>query len=113
MDKEMFKTILKLVSDEKDAKEEESTCEQGLIKIVILQRGWVFVGRYFRDGNDCRLEDAQCVRVWGTTKGLGQLASEGPTDKTVLDPTDLVEFHKLTEVCSILCDQKNWKSKLK
>lgn len=32
------------------------------------------------------LDDVAVVRRWGTTKGLGQLAQEGPTVNTKLDP---------------------------
>ena len=40
----------------------------GDIKIVVLQRGWVYIGRFERNGNDCKLHNASCIRVWGTTK---------------------------------------------
>lgn len=56
-------------------------------QIIIAQRGWVFVGDVTRSGDDVTINDAQCIRRWGTTKGLGQLATEGPTRNTVLDPT--------------------------
>ena len=50
----------------------------GEIKIVILQRGWVMVGRLERDGNDCKLHNASVIRIWGTTKGIGQIAGHHP-----------------------------------
>ena len=86
----------------------------GEIKIVILQRGWVMVGRFERDENDCSLHDASVIRVWGTTKGLGEIASNGPIkDKTVLDKCGgLVEFDYLTVVALISVDEKKWRNSL-
>lgn len=81
------------------------------IRIVILQRGWVFVGEYSRTGEDCTLENASVVRRWGTTKGLGQLAIEGPTEDTTLDPTPTVRFHVLTVVATIDCKAEVWSGK--
>ena len=49
------------------------------IKIVILQRGWVMVGNLERTGSDCVLKNAAVVRVWGTKRGLGEIAQAGPT----------------------------------
>lgn len=81
----------------------------GGVRIVILQRGWVMVGRYFRLGSRCKLTNAAVIRCWGTTKGLGELASGGPIkDKTILDECPDVEFHELTVVAEVLCEQKKW-----
>ena len=59
----------------------------GDIKIVVLQRGWVYIGRFERNGNDCKLHNAYCIRVWGTTKGLQELVN-GATSSTILDKCD-------------------------
>ena len=86
---------------------------KGDIKIVILQRGWVMVGRFERCGNDCRLSNASVIRAWGTTKGLGEIAKNGPTDKTTLDKCyGLVEFDYLTVVAMVSCEEKKWVNKL-
>lgn len=85
---------------------------QGAIRIVILQRGWIYVGKFYSEGNECRLENASCIRTWGTSKGLGELASNGPTDNTKLDPAPTVRFHRLTIVATIDCDEKAWKGKI-
>ena len=77
-------------------------------QIVILQRGWVFVGDMVRVGNDCKLENAACIRRWGTTLGLGQIAENGPTADTKLEPCPVVRFHYLTMVGQIECNAKNW-----
>ena len=83
---------------------------EGDLKIVILQRGWVMVGKFSRKGNDCKLHNAAVIRSWGTTKGLGELAKNGPIkDKTILDPCNgVVEFDYLTVVASIAVDEKAW-----
>ncbi len=79
------------------------------IKIVILQRGWVFVGKFSKDGSVCKLSSASNIRTWGTTKGLGELASDGPTDSTKLDKINDVTFHELSVVAMIDCDKNSWK----
>jgi hypothetical protein len=37
------------------------------------------------DADWCVIEDASAVRRWGTTKGLGELAANGPLENTKLD----------------------------
>jgi hypothetical protein len=78
------------------------------IRLVILQRGWVFVGHFEQHGARCRLTGASCVRRWGTTKGLGELAQAGKLPNTVLDATPPVEFHELGIVATVQCDPAKW-----
>lgn len=86
---------------------------KGDVKIMVLQRGWSFVGRLERNGNDCVLHNASNIRQWGTTKGLGEIAKGGPTSKTKLDKCHgIVEFDYLTVVCSIACEESKWKNEL-
>lgn len=88
---------------------QKKTQHSGDIKIVILQRGWVMVGRFERIGSDCKLRFASIIRTWGTTKGLGEIAESGPTSSTKLDPANgLVEFDYLTVVASICCNASAW-----
>lgn len=83
--------------------------QKGNIRIVILQRGWIMVGRFERNGSDCKLHNAAVIRSWGTSKGLGEIANDGPTSNTKLDPTNgLVEFDYLTVVATISCVEKSW-----
>ena len=80
------------------------------IKIVILQRGWNMIGRFERNGADCKLYNASVIRVWGTTKGLGEIAADGPTKDTILDKTyGVVEFDYLTVVATIAVREDKWK----
>lgn len=78
-------------------------------QIVVLNRGWVVVGDYSEKGDECTLTDASVVRKWGTTKGLGELAENGPLTDTVLDATPNVHFHKMTMVARMDCNESNWK----
>lgn len=82
------------------------------IKIVVLQRGWVMIGRYSKDGDMVTLENAHVVRQWGTTKGLGELALEGKQSATKLDKAGHVEFHILTVVATINCNDSKWNKEL-
>lgn len=82
------------------------------IKIVVLQRGWVMIGRYSKEGDIVTLENALVIRQWGTTKGLGELAFGGKKTDTKLDKAGHVEFHILTVVATINCDDTKWNSEL-
>ena len=58
--------------------------------IAVLDRGFVYVGQIAHDGDWCIITNARNIRYWGTERGLGQLALEGPTDKTKLDAVGTV-----------------------
>jgi len=60
------------------------------LTIVVIESGFVFVGfpsvaQHEILGKVCILKEAQKIRVYGTTKGLGQLANIGTTKDTKLD----------------------------
>jgi hypothetical protein len=82
------------------------------IKIVILQRGWVMVGRWSQKDDMCSLDNAYVIRTWGTTKGLGELALEGKKSSTKLDKAGHVEFHQLTIVATLNCVEEKWNNEL-
>jgi len=80
----------------------------GDIKIVVLQRGWIYIGRFSRNGNDCKLNNAYCIRTWGTTKGLQELVN-GATSLTKLDKCEgVVEFDWLTVIHTITVKETAW-----
>lgn len=84
----------------------------GDVKIVVLQRGWVYVGRLSKEGNTCRLNNAYNIRTWGTTKGLPELVN-GPTSSTKLDKCEgVVEFDWLTVIHTITVNEEKWKGLL-
>jgi hypothetical protein len=67
-------------------------------QIVVLDRGFVVAGMVSIKDSYVTISDCVCVRVWGTSKGLGQLAYEGPTDKTKLDKQPKTQVHELQVV---------------
>jgi len=83
----------------------------GKVRIVVLQRGWVVVGRVSKDGQELVIENASVIRRWGTAKGLGQLAA-GPQKDTVLDKAGTVRAHELAVVMQIDCEETPWASAL-
>lgn len=89
----------------------ETKVESCGVRIVVLQRGWVAIGRFFKKGNRCWLENAATIRIWGTSgkAGLSYLACEGPTKETVLDKSSKpVRFHELTIVLMYDCNEDIW-----
>ena len=86
---------------------------EGEVKIVILQRGWIMIGKWERVGNDCKLHNTSIIRKWGTTEGLGEFAKKGKLADTVLDKCHgVVEFDYLTVVASISVKEGVWKNAL-
>jgi hypothetical protein len=55
------------------------------LQIAVLDRAWVYLGMVEKTAGAIVLSEARNIRRWGTSKGLGQLAAEGPQDATVLD----------------------------
>jgi hypothetical protein len=53
--------------------------------IVVLDRGFVYVGEVITDEKFVRITNARNIRRWGTERGLGQLALNGPQENTKLD----------------------------
>lgn len=84
----------------------------GEIKIIVLQRGWVLIGYFSREGNNCKLSKAKVIRRWGTSKGLGELAISKPSEAILDSCNGLVEFDILTVVLMISVDQDLWKKEL-
>lgn len=60
-------------------------------RIIVADRGWVFVGDVTDHGTHLLVTEARCIRKWGTTRGIGELVS-GPTSETVLDPCGTLEI---------------------
>lgn len=100
------------VDGEVYVKESATEPKNSNIKIVILQRGWVFIGRWSEDGDKCALDNAYVIRRWGTTDGLGELALGGKNSDTKLDKAGRVEFHRLTIVATLNAKEELWEREL-
>lgn len=77
-------------------------------EIIVAQRGWVFAGRTYREGDELVITNAVNIRRWGTTRGLGELAA-GPLPATKLDEYGTVRVHALAVVARISADGAAWK----
>jgi len=80
----------------------------GGLQIVVLDRGWVFVGRVTIADDWCVIEDASNVRRWGTSRGLGELAAEGPRPGTILDPAGTVRAPLRAVIALLACEADKW-----
>lgn len=58
--------------------------------IVVLDRGFVYVGEVRREADFLIISNARNIRKWGTSKGLGELIN-GSLPDTVLDPVGEVK----------------------
>lgn len=81
------------------------------LQIAVMDRGWVYVGNVQTIGEYYLIHEASCVRKWGTSKGLGQLARNGPLQATILDPTPLVRAERRAVLFCIQCDEAAWNKK--
>jgi hypothetical protein len=79
--------------------------------IVVLDRGFVYVGNIEIDGDWCVITNARNIRCWGTERGLGQLALEGPTEKTKLDVVGTVRAPMRAVISVIDSEVGKWNSK--
>ena len=77
-------------------------------RIVVLDRGFVFVGDVVIDGDIYKISAAQNIRVWGTTRGLGELAVNGPTNKTQLDPAGDIEAPARAVIFTMKIEALKW-----
>lgn len=74
-------------------------------EIVVITNGFVYMGDVVGAGDEgyLRIEDAACIRTWGTAHGLGQIALRGVTKDTVLDPAGVVEVANHAVIMRIKC----------
>lgn len=99
----MFQPIPQLVATQTEALASGELC------IVVADRGWVWVGNADQHGDIIVIEQARCVRRWGTTEGLAQLAQHGPQQETKLEQPSTVRVPLRSVVGVIPCEVASWK----
>lgn len=82
--------------------------DQKNIEIVVAPRGWVFIGEVNRTASGLVITDAKVIRRWGTSKGLGQLALEGPQPNTQLDAAGTVTVPAEQVLFTFDVDASKW-----
>lgn len=78
--------------------------------IVVVDRGFVYVGHASVIDDWCVIDRARNIRIWGTTGGLGELARTGPTDQTRLDDVGIVRVPMHALISLIDTEESLWKS---
>jgi hypothetical protein len=74
-------------------------------RIVAINERWIFIGDYHEATKTAPayLTDASCIRTWGTTAGLGEIALRGPTKNTKLDPCGTLILEKNAVLFYLKC----------
>lgn len=80
----------------------------GDLKIVVLDRGFVYIGRVKIDGDFVVITGAKNIRIWGTSKGLGELVN-GPLSGTKLDAVGTVRAPLRSLIYLIDAQESKWK----
>lgn len=92
----------------KTPKKSRAAAAKAPLRILVLHRGFVVMGRVQATAAEVIVTEAACIRRWGTSKGLGQLATEGKQPNTQLDPCGTVRVHPLAVIQQIDCVESAW-----
>lgn len=74
--------------------------------ITIADRGFVWVGKTTVSGDFATIENAKNIRIWGTTKGIGELR-DGPLTSTKTDECGTVTIPMRAVIGFIKCT-RDW-----
>lgn len=81
--------------------------ECGEIQIVVLERGFIYVGRFADSGKAIVIRGARSLIRWGTDQHLGQLFA-GPLPKTKLGASCTVRARGSQVIHTMEVDQDAW-----
>ena len=98
--------ITVMIGDVKYIREDavKTPVELGDKRIVVAERGWVFVGDCTdNEDGSVTIENTQNIRRWGTSRGLGELVN-GPLTNTKYDPYGTVKTKSIAEIAVV----KGW-----
>jgi hypothetical protein len=86
----------------------EKVTDTGNLKILNLPYGNNIVGRIALDDDKYIVSSAAVIRRWGTTRGLGEIANNGPTSETILDDCPNLTIHKTAVIYLMDCEEDKW-----
>lgn len=78
------------------------------IQILVLNCGWIVIGNVSESVGKTVIQNAAVIRRWGTTKGLGELASSGKLKDTIFDACPDITVNTANVVLAMNCDQSKW-----
>ena len=78
-------------------------------QIIVVKLGWVLFGTVTERDSTLEVKNTHVVRAWGTIKGLGEIAANGPTKHTALDPCGHVVIERHAVLFRIDCESDPWK----
>ena len=68
-------------------------------RIIVADRGWVFVGDCEEhEDHSVTIRNAKNIRIWGTTKGLGELVNGPIAGKTKYDEYGVVRCTPVVQI---------------
>ena len=98
-----------MIDDVKYVREDQTTADlKGDVKIIVADRGFVYVGHCEETIDFVKLTGAKNIRSWGTTKGLGELVN-GPLGATKLDSVGSIRIPNRAVISIIDVNQSKWK----
>lgn len=101
--------MAKRATTKKAASKRTTTRARKPLRIIVGHRGWVHVGRIASTSpTEVVIEGARCVRRWGTTNGLLELATNGPTANTKLDAPGTLRLHPMAIMHQYDCTEASW-----
>jgi len=78
--------------------------------VVVLDRGFVYVGEVEIDEAWCVISNARNIRYWGTKNGLGELVLNGPQKETNLDAVGTVRAPMHAVISVMDTEAAKWNS---
>ena len=108
-DTKMSKPKTITIDDVKYVRADSIPKPTGDVKIIVLDRGFVYIGRVRREDDFLIIENAKNIRYWGTKNGLGELVT-GPTKDTKLDVVGTVRAPMRAVISMIDADEESWTS---
>lgn len=103
----MSKPETMMIDDVKYVRADAVPAPTGDVQIAVLDRGFVYVGRVEISEDFLVIRNAKNIRVWGTTKGLGELV-DGPTSQTKLDNVGTVRVPMRALISLISVRSEKW-----